>query len=89
MSLDVVSADLIYENEQESYRNVKINDRPSDKSLQEIGGSWSTGEFATTLLDLFHPDTDAQFQSGRASSISGFSGESPLRCPPYRRSHNQ
>jgi hypothetical protein len=89
MSLDVVSAELIYEDAHETYRNVKINDRLTDKRLEEIGGYWSTGEFATTLLDLFHPDTDARFQSGGASTVSGFSGESPLRCPPYRRSHNQ
>jgi hypothetical protein len=74
-ALDVVSAELIYENAQESYRNVKINDRPTDKALQEIGGSWSTGEFATTLLDLFHPDTNAQFRSGGASTIAGFSAQ--------------
>jgi hypothetical protein len=73
--LDVVSAEIIYADAQESYRNVKINDRPTDKSLQEIGGSWSTGEFASTLLELFHPDTNAQFRSGGASSISGFSAQ--------------
>jgi hypothetical protein len=75
MPLDVVSAEIIYDNAQESYRNVKINDRPTDTSLQEIGGAWSTGEFATTLLDLFHPDTQAQFRPGGASSISGLSAQ--------------
>jgi hypothetical protein len=75
MPLDVVSAEIIYADAQESYRNVKINDRPTNKSLQEIGGSWSTGEFASTLLQLFHPDTKAQFRSGGASPISGFSAQ--------------
>jgi hypothetical protein len=75
MSMDVVSADIIYENGQESYRNVKINDRPTDRSLQEIGGSRSTGEFASTLLELFHPDTRARFRSGGASSISAVSAQ--------------
>ena len=75
MPLDVVSAEIIYEDGQESYRNVKINDRPTDKALQEIDGSWSTGEFASTLLDLFHPATHAQFRSGGASPISGFSAQ--------------
>ena len=73
--LDVVSADIIYDNAHETYRNVKINDRPTDRGMQEIGGSWSTGEFASTLLELFHPDTHAQFRSGGASSISGFSAQ--------------
>jgi hypothetical protein len=75
ISLDVVSADIIYENAQESYRNVKINDRPTDRSLQEIGGSRSTGEFASTLLEIFHPDTRARFRSGSVSSISGVSAQ--------------
>jgi hypothetical protein len=75
MSLDVVSADIVYENAQESYRNVKINDRPTDRSLQEIGGSRSTGEFASTLLEIFHPDTHARFRSGGASSISSVSAQ--------------
>ena len=75
MPLDVVSAEIIYANAQESYRDVKIDGRSTAKSLQEIGGSWSTGEFASTLLELFHPDTNAQFRSGGASSISGFSAQ--------------
>jgi len=72
--LDVVSAEIIYRDAQESYRNVKINGEPTDEDLEQIGGSWSTGEFASTLLDLFHPDTGAQFRSGGASPIPGFSG---------------
>jgi hypothetical protein len=75
MPLDVVSAEIIYADAQESYRNVKINDRPTNKNLQEIGGSWSTGEFASTLLELFRPDTYAQFRSGGVSPISGFSAQ--------------
>jgi hypothetical protein len=75
MPLDVVSADIIYDDAHETYRNVKINDRPTDRGMQEIGGSWSTGEFASTLLELFHPDTRARFRSGGASSISGVSAQ--------------
>ena len=72
---DLVSAEIVYEDGQESYRNVKINDRPTDKPLQQIDGSWSTGEFASILLDLFHPATHAQFRSGGASPISGFNAQ--------------
>jgi hypothetical protein len=73
--LDVVSAEIIYDHAKETYRNVKIDDRPTDTSLEEISGSWSTGEFASTLLSLFSPDTNARFQSGGATSISGFSAQ--------------
>ncbi len=68
---DIVSAQIVYEDGKETYRNVKINDRPTDSGLEEIGGSSSTGEFASTLVALFHPDTDAQFRSGGASPING------------------
>jgi hypothetical protein len=73
--LDVVSAEIIYDHAKESYRNVKVNDRPTDTSLEEISGAWSTGEFASTLLGLFSPDTNARFRSGGTSSISGLSAQ--------------
>jgi hypothetical protein len=73
--LDIVSAEIIYDHAKESYRNVKINDRPTDTSLEAIDGSWSTGEFASSLLSLFSTDTNARFRSGGASSISGVSAQ--------------
>ena len=75
MPLDVVSAEIIYADAQESYRDVKIDGRSTAKSLQEIGGSWSTGEFASTLLELFNPATEAQFRPGGASTTSGLSAQ--------------
>jgi hypothetical protein len=68
---DIVSAEIIYEDGDETYRNVKINNRPTDKRLQDIDGAWSTGEFASALLELFDPASKAHFSSGRASAISG------------------
>ena len=73
--LDVVSAEIINQGALETYRNVKIDGSPTDKDLKEIGGSWSTGEFASTLLELFDPRTDAQFRPAGATSISGFSAQ--------------
>ncbi len=73
--LDIVSAEVIYNRGQESYRNVKVDDHPTDKGMMELAGSRSTGEFASLLLDLFSPSTDARFGSGRTSSISGFDAQ--------------
>jgi len=75
MPLDVVSAEIIYDQGRETYRNVKIDDRPTAASLEEISGSWSTGEFASTLLSLFAPDTNARFRSGGATTISGVTAQ--------------
>jgi hypothetical protein len=73
--LDLVSAEIVYEDGKENYRNVKIDNRPTDKRLEDIDGSWSTGEFASILLELFHPATRTQFRSGGASTISGVSAQ--------------
>ena len=72
---DMVSAEIIYEDGKETYRNVKINNRPTDKHLQDIDGSWSTGEFASAQLELFDPASKAQFSSGRSSTVSGISAQ--------------
>ncbi len=68
---DLVSAEIIYEDGEESYRNVKVNNRATDKHLQDIDGSWSTGEFASAMLDLFDPASKAQFSAGRSTTIAG------------------
>ena len=73
--VDVVSAEIVNQGALETYRNVKIDGSPTDKDLKEIGGSWSTGEFASTLLELFDPRTDAVFRSVGPSTISGFSAQ--------------
>jgi hypothetical protein len=72
---DIVSADIIYEDGKETYRNVKINNRPTDKHLQDIDGAWSTGEFASALLDLLDPASKTHFSSGRASAIASLSAQ--------------
>ena len=72
---DIVSADIIYEDGKETYRNVKINNRPTDKHLQDVDGAWSTGEFASALLDLLDPASKTHFSSGRASAIAGLSAQ--------------
>jgi hypothetical protein len=70
-ALDVVSTDIVYEDGRESYRNVAINGKPAHKQIEELGGSWSTGEFATVLRDLFSPATAARFRFRSGSTASG------------------
>jgi hypothetical protein len=73
--IDIVSAEVVYNNGQETYRNIKVDDRPTNKDMMELAGSRSTGEFASMLLDLFSPSTDAQFKSAGTASISGMNAE--------------
>ncbi len=63
-ALDNISAELVYENGKESYRNLQINNKPTKKSPEE-SGAWSYGEFGTVLEDLFSPATAADFHFNR------------------------
>ncbi len=69
--LDIVSANLVWEKGRESYRDVAINGKAIKKSIEETGGSWSTGEFGTILLEILAPFTAADFGVRGSSSSAG------------------
>ncbi|HTW65302.1 MAG TPA: hypothetical protein VME17_11825 [Bryobacteraceae bacterium] len=66
--VDLVSAEVVFEDNHETYRNLKINGRPSNKPPEE-SGAWSTGEFGTILGSLFSPYTDAEFKFAQDDTI--------------------
>ncbi len=68
---DVVSANVVYENGKEDYRNIQINGKAITKKMEEMSGSWSTGEFATTLRSLFHPSREADFKYVKQTQMNG------------------
>ncbi len=71
-AVDVVTANVVYENKQESYRDIKVNGKPVGKNMMEIGGgATSTGEFGTILIGLFHPGTRTDFQFSKNTTASG------------------
>jgi hypothetical protein len=53
-AVDVVAADVVYDDHKESYKNITINGKATKKSPEETG-SWSTGEFGTIQANLFSP----------------------------------
>jgi hypothetical protein len=67
--VDVVSAEVVYENHKESYRNVAINGKATKKAPEE-SGAWSTGEFGTILKNLFEPASDAEFRYAEGDTIA-------------------
>jgi hypothetical protein len=71
--LDVVSTNVLYRSGKEEYRDLAVNGKPVKKSMEELGGAWSTGEFGTILIDLFSPATDAAFRSAGDSRMAGVS----------------
>jgi hypothetical protein len=70
--LDIVSAELVYEKGKERYRNLAINGKPAKaQRMEDMPGSWSTGEFASVLLDIFSPYTATDFRYRRMSRSGG------------------
>ncbi len=69
-AIDVVTMNVVYENGKEDYRDIAVNGKPK-KSLEETGGAWSTGEFGTVLIDLFAPQTAADFVPQRSTRVNG------------------
>jgi hypothetical protein len=67
--VDVVSAEVVYDDHQESYRNLQINGKPTKKAPED-SGAWSTGEFGTILGNLFAPQTAAEFKYVQEDSIA-------------------
>jgi hypothetical protein len=59
--LDEVSAELAYLNGKEDYRDIRVDGQPALRPV-ESSGSWSTGDFGTTLDDVMSPGTNATFR---------------------------
>ncbi len=70
-TLDIVEADVVYEDQKESYRNIKINGKPAGSEMDQLEGSWSMGEFASTLLSVFSPGSRTRFRFSRFSDVAG------------------
>jgi len=85
--LDIVTADVAYDNGQESYKNIKINNKPVNKNMEDIGGTRSSGEFASILEDLMSPDTGAIFRKNGSDTIVGRSTWVYTFEVPRERSH--
>jgi len=67
-ALDIVTADLTYQDGRESYKNIKIGNKSVSTSMDEIPGTRSTGEFSTLLEELFEPGA-TKFRPGGQDTI--------------------
>lgn len=66
---DIVGAKVVYEDGHESYRDITVDGKKTSKSMLEIGGATSTGEFASVLRSLFADGSGAQFKYYRSDNI--------------------
>ena len=69
-AMDVVTAKIVYEDGHENYRDITVGGKHTNKSIMEIGGSTSEGEFAGYLRELFL-DNRAQFKFYQSTSVTG------------------
>lgn len=66
---DVVTAKVVYEDGKEDYREITVGGKRTNKSMLDVGGSASTGEFASTLHSLFAEASQAQFKFFRSTTL--------------------
>jgi hypothetical protein len=68
---DRVTAEVLYVEGQESYRNVLVNGKRPKGDDPHLTGTWSTGEYGTTLKDVLAASTGARFQFVQDSQMNG------------------
>ncbi|MDP8979605.1 MAG: copper-binding protein [Acidobacteriota bacterium] len=68
--IDVVTADVIYQDHKEQYDNLTVGGKALKKG-QAVPGSWSRGELGGMLGELFSPASGAEFHFVKDSTIAG------------------
>lgn len=68
---DTLKLDVAYSEKREGYKLLEVNGRPATKTLAEVGGYYSTGDFGTLLRFIFAPESAAQFQWERWTRLRG------------------
>ncbi len=66
---DVVTAKVVYEDGKEEYKEITVGGKRTNKSMLQLGGSTSTGEFASTLHSLLSDAAGAQFKLSQSTTI--------------------
>jgi hypothetical protein len=70
---DVVTAKVIYEDGREKYQDITVGGKKTNKSMMDVGGSTSTGEFASMLSSIFDPARNTDFKFYRSTTLNNAS----------------
>lgn len=73
---DVITAKVVYEDGREGYKDITVGGKKTSKSMIDLGGTTSTGEFASMLASLFDPARQAEFKFYRTTT--SHDGESAI-----------
>ncbi len=60
---DTLTYELTYNRKRESYKPVNVVGRPVTRPIDQAGGAYSTGDFASGLSALFDPETKTEFKA--------------------------
>ena len=69
--LDTLSIRLTYFGKKEDYQVVLVNGKPTDKSLRQLGGWKTTGDFGGILHSVFREKTGTRFEWLQWTTWSG------------------
>jgi hypothetical protein len=71
--LDNIVTDISYdgENRRERYKVLTVNNQMTNKTMEQLGGSISMGEFGSMLLSVFEPERLARFKWERQGALRG------------------
>ena len=67
--VDIVTAKVLYEDGKEKYSQITVGGKRTNKNMMEVGGSTSTGEFASVLSGLFEPATHTEFTFRESTTV--------------------
>lgn len=82
---DTILETLSYNDRQENYKVVMINDRvATDKRHDQLGGATSSGEFGSILRSLFDPRNRAELEWSRRVRLARPSGERVVDVLSFR-----
>jgi hypothetical protein len=68
---DEIATKLSYFDQKEKYQVMLYNGAPTQKSMDQLGGTTSQGEFGSLLKGIFEPRTDAEFHWERWGNLRG------------------
>ncbi|HBY63563.1 MAG TPA: hypothetical protein DEH78_27375 [Solibacterales bacterium] len=67
---DMMTADVAYENGAEAYRAIQVGGKKVER-FEDYKGAYSSGEFNTTLVDIFREQTAARFRAKGSEAVAG------------------
>jgi hypothetical protein len=91
--VDKIQEQLTYFEHKENYKVIMIDDKMvTNTDHDQLGGARSSGEFGTTLYEIFDPDTQAEFKWEKWGMLDGkqmyvFSFHVPQARSNYRIFH--